>query len=55
MIFKNFFLFFKSKIHSLYLNSNIYDNKISAYNDSSLEYRQKPNQLEWLIKYEKKN
>jgi uncharacterized heparinase superfamily protein len=54
MIFKNFFLFFKSKIHSLYLNSNIYDNKISAYNDSSLEYRPSPNLLECLIKYEKK-
>ena len=54
MIFKNSFLFFKKKARSLYLNSNIYDKKISSFNDVSLEYRPSPSLLDCLIKYDKK-
>ena len=61
MIFKNllnfinsFFIFFKKKTRSLYLNSNIYDKKISSSYNSPLEYRPSPSLLNCLIKYEKK-
>ena len=61
MIFKNslnlisaYFIFFKKKIRSLYLNSNIYNKKISSSNNSSLEYRPSPSLLDCLIKYDKK-
>jgi uncharacterized heparinase superfamily protein len=61
MIFKNlinftnnFFIFLKKKTRSLYLNSDIYNKKISSSNDSSLEYRPSPSLLDCLIKYDKK-
>ena len=61
MIFKNSlnfinnsFLFLKKKTRSLYLNSNIYNKKISTSIKSSLEYRPNPSLLDCLIKYEKK-
>jgi len=54
MIFKSSFLFLKNKFHSLYLNSNTYNKKISPKNNSSLEYRPSPNLLDCLIKYNKK-
>ena len=61
MIFKNSlnlinssFIFFKKKIRNFYLNSNIYNNKISSTNDSNLEYRPSPILLDCLIKYNKK-
>ena len=54
MIFKNSFLFFKKKIHSLYLSSSIYNKKISSFSDSSLKYKPSPNLLDCLIKYNKK-
>jgi len=61
MIFKNslnfisnYFLFFKKKTHYLYLNSNIYNKKISLYTNSSLGYRPSPSILDCLIKYNKK-
>jgi len=61
MIFKNLlnlinnsFIFFKEKIHSVYLNSNIYNKKISTLNDSSLEYRPSPSLLDCLVKFERK-
>ena len=54
MIFKNPFLFFKKKTRSLYLNSNIYNKKISSYNNNSLEYKPSPSLLDCLIKYDKK-
>ena len=61
MIFKNSlnfinssFVFFKSKTRSLYLNSNIYNKKISSSCDSLLEYRPSPSLLDCLIKYNKK-
>ena len=50
----NSFIFFKKKIHYLYLNSNIYNKKISSSNNSSLEYRPSPSLLDCLIKYDKK-
>ena len=61
MIFKNSlnfinnsFIFFIKKTHSLYLNSNIYNKKISSTNDTSLEYRPSPSLLDCLINYDKK-
>ncbi|RPG98653.1 MAG: heparinase [Candidatus Pelagibacter sp. TMED106] len=54
MFFKNFYLFFKKKTRSLYLNSNIYNKKISLYNDSSLEYKPSPSLLDCIVKYKKK-
>ena len=54
MIFKNSFLFLKKKTQSLYLNSNIYNKKISLFSDSSLGYRPSPSLLDCLIKYNKK-
>ena len=51
---KNFFILFKKKARSLYLNSNIYNKKISSSNSNSLEYRPSPSLLDCLIKYDKK-
>jgi len=54
MIFKNSFLFFKKKIRSIYLNSSIYNKKISSFNDKSLKYRPSLSLLGSIIKYNKK-
>ena len=54
MIFKNFFLYLKKKIRSIYLNSSIYNKKISSFNDNSLKYKPSPSLLDCLIKYNKK-
>ena len=54
MILKNFFLFLKKKIRYLYLNSSIYNKKISSYNDISLKYRPSLSLLDCVIKYKKK-
>ena len=61
MIFKsslnfinNSFLFLKKNVHSLYLNSNLYNKKISSFNNSFLEYRPSPSLLDCLVKYDKK-
>ena len=61
MIFKNslnfinnFFIFLKNTSSSLYLNSNIYNKKISSYNNNTLEYKPSPSLLSCLIKYNKK-
>ena len=54
MVFKNSFLFLKKKIRSLYLNSNIYNKKISSFDDCFLEYKPSPSLLDCLIKYGKK-
>ena len=61
MIFKNslnyinqFFFFFTYKTRNFYLNSNIYNKKISKINDKNLEYKPSPNLLDCLINYEKK-
>ena len=61
MIFKNslnfidsFFTFLKNKIRSLYLNSNIYNKKISSSSNSLLKYKPNPSLLDCLVKYDKK-
>jgi len=61
MIFKNslnyisqFFFFFTNKTRNFYLNSNIYNKKISKINDKNLEYKPSPSLLDCLISYEKK-
>ena len=55
MIFKNSLLYFlKKKYDHLYLNSNIYNRKISSINDCSLGYKPSPSLLDCLIKYNKK-
>ena len=54
MIFKKSFLFLKKKIRSFYLNSSIYDKKISSFNDGALRYRPSPSLLDCLVKYNKK-
>ena len=50
----NSFIFLKKKIHSLYLNSNIYNKKITPSSIDSLEYQPSPSLLDSLIKYDKK-
>ena len=54
MIFRNSISFLKKKINSLYLNSNIYDRRISLYEDSVLTYKPSPSLLDCLIKFNKK-
>ena len=61
MIFKNplnyinnFFQLFTKKTREIYLNSNIYNKKISITNNKNLEYRPSLSLLDCLIKYEKK-
>ena len=54
MIFENSFVFFKKKFRTLYLNSNIYNKKISIFNDNVLSYKPSPSLLDCLIKYNKK-
>ena len=54
MIFKNSFIFFKKKVRSLYLNSSIYNKKISPSIRASLKYKPSPSLLDCLIKYDKK-
>ena len=54
MIFNSSFIFFKEKIRSLYLSSNIYNKKITPSIISSLEYQPSPSLLDSLIKYDKK-
>ncbi len=61
MIFKNllsyiikFFFFFKLNIHRIYLNSNIYNKKISKVSKKNLEYKPSQILLDCIIKYEKK-
>ena len=61
MIFKNslnyfsqFFFFISNYIKNFYLNSNIYNKKISKIPNRSIEYKPSPSLLDCLIKYEKK-
>ena len=53
-IINNSFVFLKKKIRSLYLNSDIYNIKISSINIGSLRYRPSPSLLDCLIRYNKK-
>ena len=50
----NSYILSKKKIHYLYLNSNIYNKKITPSIVSSLKYCPSPNLLNSLIKYDKK-
>ena len=61
MIFKNslnyinqFFFFFSNKTRHVYLNSTIYNKKISKIENNNLEYKPSPSLLDCLIKYKKK-
>ena len=54
MILNNSFIFLKKKIRSFYLNSNIYNKKITPTIISPLEYQPSTNLLNSLIKYDKK-
>ena len=61
MIFKsslnyiNQFLFFLTSIsRKFYLQSNLYNKKISKINDKDLEYKPSPNLLDCLIKNKKR-
>jgi len=54
MIFKNFFFILKEKIRFIYLNSKIYNRKISSFSEIPLRYRPNPSLLDCLIKYNKK-
>ena len=54
MVFKNFYIFLKKKIRSLYLNSSTYNKKISSFSDGSLGYSPSPSLLDCLVKYNKK-
>jgi len=48
------FSFFTKKIRKLYLNSSIYNKKISSINNNNLKYKPSPSLLDCLIKYNKK-
>ena len=55
MIFINRFIFgFYNQIRKFYLNSNIYDKKISRINSNELIYKPSPHLLSSLIKYHQK-
>ena len=55
MIYINrFFLRFLSQIRKFYLNSNIYDKKISKTDDKDIIYKPSPHLLSSLIKYQNK-
>ena len=61
MIYRNlinyinrYFIFFIKELRKIYLNSNIYNNKISKIYNNNFEYRPSSNLLDCLIKYEKK-
>jgi len=61
MFFKNssnyfgqFFFFISNYIKNFYLNSNIYNKKISKIPNRSIEYKPSPSLLDCLVKYEKK-
>ena len=61
MILKNsfnyinqFFFFFTNKTRNFYLNSIIYNNKISKTENKSLEYKPSPGLTDCIIKYKKK-
>ena len=55
MIYINrFFFSIFYQLRKFYLNSNIYDNKISKINETNLVYKPSPHLLSSLIKYQKK-
>ena len=52
--FSHFFFFVLNYLKDFYLNSNVYDKKISRISDKTLEYRPSLSILDCLIKFEKK-
>ncbi len=50
-----FFYNIYNQVRNLYLNSNLYDKKISKVSDVELIYKPSPHLLSSLIKYQKKN
>ena len=61
MIFKNslnyisqFFFFLINQTRNFYLNSKIYNKKISKISNKNLEYKPSPSLLDCIIKYDKK-
>ena len=52
--FNQFFFFISKQIKNFYLNSKIYNKKISKISNKILEYKPSPSLLDCLIKYEKK-
>jgi uncharacterized heparinase superfamily protein len=52
--FGQFFFFISNQIKKIYLNSKIYNKKISKISNKNLEYKPSPSLLDCLIKYEKK-
>jgi uncharacterized heparinase superfamily protein len=50
----NSYIFLKKNIHSVYLNSKIYNKRITPFVVGYLEYHPSPNLLNSLIKYDKK-
>ena len=56
MIYINQFFFnIYNQLRKLYLNSYIYDKKISKIDNNELIYKPSPHLLSSLIKYQKKN
>ena len=49
-----FFLLLSNHLRKLYLNSSLYNNKISKINDKDLQYTPSPSLLDCIIKYDKK-
>ena len=55
MIYINRFFFgFYNQLRKFYLNSNIYDNKISKFYTNDLVYKPSPHLLSSLVKYQKR-
>ena len=50
-----FFFGISNQIKNFYLNSNIYDKKISKFKYKNLVYKPSPHLLSSIIKYQKKN
>ena len=53
-LINDFFFIFSKQIRNLYLNSSIYNKKISKFEDNILTYKPNLSILSSLIKYEKK-
>ncbi|MBC8300588.1 MAG: heparinase II/III-family protein [Pelagibacterales bacterium] len=51
--FNQFFFFIFNQVRKFYLNSKIYNNKISKINENNLEYKPSPSLLDCFIKYKK--
>ena len=48
-----FFLLLSNHLRKLYLNSSLYNNKISKINDKDLQYTPSPSLLDCIIKYDR--